>query len=136
MDYSYLLAPFITWFIAGSLKFMVNRIRFGSKAIQLVGYGGLPSNHSAIVTCMTTLIAMKEGIQHPAFGAALTIAFIVILDASSLRMHVGNQSKEINKINVLKEGYKPLRERIGHSKIEIMAGIVVGVIVGIIISQQ
>ena len=72
MDYSYLLTPFIAWLIAGSLKFAINTIRAEKLAFELIGYGGLPSNHAAIVSSMAGLIAFKEGVQHPAFGVAIT----------------------------------------------------------------
>ena len=135
MSYVYLIAPFLTWFIAGSLKFLVNSIRSGNAAYKLVGYGGLPSNHSAIVTCMVTLISFKEGIENPAFGVSLTLAFIVILDASSLRRQVGEHATRINLLNQSNNGYNPLRERIGHSRIEIAAGIAVGMVVGFILAM-
>lgn len=133
MDYSYLLVPFLTWFVAGSLKFVINRVKFGKGAYKLIGYGGLPSNHSAIVTSMVTLIAVKEGIDQAAFGVSLTLGFIVILDASSLRRHVGNQSREINRLNISNDSYVQLRERIGHTPLEIFAGILVGISVGTVL---
>lgn len=60
MDFAYLLTPFITWFIAGCLKFLISCIKAKQLAFGLIGYGGLPSNHSAIVSSMATLIAIKE----------------------------------------------------------------------------
>ena len=66
MDYSYLLCPFAAWLISGGLKFCINSLRAKTLAFGLIGYGGLPSNHSAIVSSMATLIALKEGIHHPA----------------------------------------------------------------------
>jgi acid phosphatase family membrane protein YuiD len=89
MEFSYVLTPFLAWLVAGLLKFSINSIKAKQLAFGLIGYGGLPSNHSAIVTSMAALIAMKEGLGHPAFGVAITLAFIVILDASSLRRQVG-----------------------------------------------
>ncbi len=65
MTYSYLVTPFLAWLCAGTLKFVVNSIRAKQLAFGLIGYGGLPSNHSAIVSSMAALIAFKEGIDHP-----------------------------------------------------------------------
>lgn len=128
MDFSYVLTPFLAWFIAGISKFIINSLKAKQLAFGLIGYGGLPSNHSSIVCSISTLIALKEGISHPAFGVAVTLAFIVILDANSLRLQVGKQAEAINKI--LAGANKPiLRERIGHTKLEIIAGIVVGIVV-------
>ena len=129
MDYVYAVTPFVAWLVAGSLKFLVNSARAGKPAFGLIGYGGLPSNHSAIVSSMAALIAFREGIGSPAFGVALTLAFIVILDASSLRKHVGRQAVAINALTATPPGAPRLRERLGHTPLEIVAGIVVGVAV-------
>jgi acid phosphatase family membrane protein YuiD len=133
MDYSYLLCPFAAWLIAGGLKFCINSLRAKTLAFGLIGYGGLPSNHSAIVSSMAALIALKEGIHHPAFGVALTLAFIVLLDASSLRKQVGKQAMLINQLAKATNLQGSLRERIGHTLIEIVAGVVVGTLVALVI---
>ena len=126
-EFSYLLTPFLAWLVAGILKFLINSLRARRLAFDLIGYGGLPSNHSAIVSSMATLIALKEGIASPAFGIAIALAFIVILDASSLRKQVGKQAVAINKLNaIVNDSQSSLRERMGHTRIEILAGIVTG----------
>ena len=68
MPYPYLLTPFIAWLVAGLLKFLINSLIAKKAATHLIGYGGLPSNHSTIVCSMVTLIGLREGIEHPAFG--------------------------------------------------------------------
>lgn len=127
MDLSYLITPFLAWLVAGVLKFLINSVRAGQLAFGLIGYGGLPSNHSSIVSSMAALIALREGIGHPAFGVAVTLAFIVMLDASSLRRQVGKQATAINRMASGQPGHEMLRERMGHSRLEIAAGVVTGV---------
>lgn len=132
---SYLLTPFLAWFVAGVIKFLINSFRARRFAFDLIGYGGMPSNHSAIVAAMTVLIAFKEGIDSPAFGVAITLAFVVILDANSLRRQIGKHAREINKLNKLtKENPLLLRERMGHTHYEILAGVLVGALVGSLVS--
>lgn len=130
MNYSYLITPFLTWFICGVIKFLINSIKTKKMAFDLIGYGGMPSNHSAIVSSMVSLIGFKEGIEHPAFGVSLTLAFIVLLDANSLRNQIGNQAISINKL--FPENTIKLREQIGHSKLEIFFGVLVGMLVGLL----
>ncbi len=48
MDFSYVAAPFIAWFVTGVLKFLVNYVREKRLAVDLVGCGGMPSNHASI----------------------------------------------------------------------------------------
>jgi hypothetical protein len=131
MDFSYLLTPFLAWLVAGVTKFIVNSCREKKLAFDLIGYGGMPSNHSAIVSSMVALIALKEGIGNAAFGVAVTLAFIVMLDASSLRRQVGKQAAAINQLAESSKTHQPLRERMGHTRIEIGAGILVGTLVAI-----
>jgi hypothetical protein len=130
MNLVYLLTPFSAWLITGLLKFLVNSLKAKKLAFGLIGYGGFPSNHSAIVSSMAALIAFKEGIDHPAFGVAVTLAFIVILDAHSLRRQIGKHAVVINQMMMASGDYPPLRERMGHTAVEIAAGVLVGVGIG------
>jgi acid phosphatase family membrane protein YuiD len=134
MDLSYLLTPLLTWMVVGPIKFLITSVRQRRLAFNLVGNGGFPSNHSAVVTSMATLIALHEGIGHPAFGVAVTLAFIVMIDANSLRQHVGRHAVAINKLaasNVAgADQHVHLRERMGHTLVEIGGGIVTGIAMG------
>ncbi len=127
MDLGYLILPFITWLIAGSTKFIISSIRARQLAFNRIGYGGIPSNHSAIVSAMVVLIALREGVSNPIFGIAVTLAFIVIMDAGGLRQHIGSHAQALNILSKHQRDGARLRENIGHSKIEIIAGIIVGI---------
>ena len=133
MDFTYLLTPFVTWLVVGPIKFLINSARQRRWAFNLVGNGGFPSNHSSVVTSMATLIALREGMDHPAFGVAVTLAFIVMIDANSLRQHVGRQAGAINRLAVDVTGHQILRERMGHTLVEICGGIVTGIGMGFLV---
>ena len=136
MFYPYLVTPFLAWFVAGSLKFVINSLIAKKAATDLIGYGGFPSNHSTIVCSMTALIGLREGPDSPAFGVAITLAFIVMLDASSLRRQVGKQAGALNKLARQENPTAPqLRERMGHTPLEIAAGVVVGTLVALAINH-
>jgi acid phosphatase family membrane protein YuiD len=111
--------------VTGFVKLMVNSWREKRLAMDLMGYGGMPSNHSSIMSTITTLIGLKEGFSHPAFGIALATAMIVIFDASSLRRQVGFHAEALNSLR----GNRTLRERIGHLRTEIAAGIFLGMLI-------
>ncbi len=130
MDIAYLVTPLLTWITVGPIKFLINSVRARKWAFNLVGNGGFPSNHSAVVSSMATLIALREGIGHPAFGVAVTLCFIVIIDANSLRQHVGRQAAAINRLAEDKPDYKRLRERMGHTVVEICGGLATGIALG------
>ena len=127
MDYSYVITPFLAWFSAGVLKFMVNSFKAKQLAFKLIGYGGWPSNHSAIVSSVAALIALKEGVESPVFCLAITLAFIVMLDAKGLRRELGKHAVVINRAFKGAADHQPLRERMGHKGVEIFAGVIVGI---------
>jgi acid phosphatase family membrane protein YuiD len=61
---------------------------------------------------------------------AITLAFIVILDAGSLRRQIGRQAESINRLANQRNQSFGLRERIGHTKSEIFGGVALGLFVG------
>lgn len=130
MPYAYVLTPVLAWLVAGVTKFVINCLRARRLAFDLIGYGGLPSNHSAIVSSMCVLIGCKEGLDSPALGVAITLAFIVLLDATSLRGHVGRQAAAVNALLSAQGAPPRLRERIGHTPLEVLCGLMVGSGVG------
>jgi len=133
MEIIYLITPVLTWMVVGPIKFLISSVRYRRWAFDLVGNGGFPSNHSAVVSSMATLIALREGMGHPAFGVAVTLAFIVMIDANSLRQHVGRHAVTLNRLNEGKEDYVILRERMGHTRLEIAGGILTGIGMGFLI---
>jgi acid phosphatase family membrane protein YuiD len=126
VDLSYPLIPAFAWLAAGSCKFVINSAKSKRLAFDLIGYGGMPSTHTSIVCAIAALIGFKEGVGNPAFGVAVTLAFIVIIDANGLRRQIGKQAQAINQLNA-NTSATPLRERMGHTRAEIAAGIVVGI---------
>ena len=132
MEIIYLITPVLTWMVVGPIKFLISSVRYRRWAFDLVGNGGFPSNHSAVVSSMATLIALREGMGHPAFGVAVTLAFIVMIDANSLRQHVGRQAAAINRLaaETASAAHTHLRERMGHTLVEIGGGIVTGILMG------
>lgn len=136
MFYPYLVTPFVAWLLAGSIKFVINSLITKKAATDLIGYGGLPSNHTTIVCSMATLIGLREGLDNPAFGVAVTLAFIVMLDAASLRTQVGKHASALNQLSRHDNLSAPrLRERMGHTPLEIAVGVVVGALVAIAINH-
>ncbi|MEW7850759.1 divergent PAP2 family protein [Massilia aurea] len=133
MEFIYLVTPVLTWMVVGPIKFLISSVRYRRWAFDLVGNGGFPSNHSAVVSSMATLIALREGMGHPAFGVAVTLAFIVMIDANSLRQHVGRHAVTLNRLHDGKQDYVILRERMGHTRFEIAGGILTGIGMGFLL---
>jgi acid phosphatase family membrane protein YuiD len=129
MNLSYLVTPLMAWVFAGFTKFCINSLKRRCLAFDQIGYGGMPSTHSAIVCSTACLIALKHGVGTSAFGVAFTIAIVVMLDANSLRRQIGRHAVEINKISKnLNFSPTQLRERMGHTRTEIAGGVLVGIL--------
>lgn len=126
----YVAAPFLAWLIAGVLKYIINHIRYDN-ARERIGNGGFPSNHTTIMTTTVMLIGIEEGFTSSGFGLGAAITFIVIIDATGLRRHVGYHAKAINGMTVSSE---KLRESMGHKPLEIVGGLVLGTLLAYAIS--
>lgn len=123
----YVLAPFLGWFFSGVTKFLINYLCFGSSiAKSRMGNGGFPSTHASIMSTTTTLIGWEEGFMTPVFGLAIAVTYIVIIDATGLRRHVGYHAEALNKSNQTLN----LRERMGHTRVEVAGGIALGILLG------
>ncbi|WP_235941263.1 divergent PAP2 family protein [Paenibacillus puerhi] len=122
----YALAPLIGWLVAGSLKFAINHLRYGN-ARERIGNGGFPSTHTTIVATTAALIGFGEGFDSAAFGLGVAVVFIVIIDATGLRRHVGRHAEALNGLRP--EGRK-LRVSMGHSALEVIGGLALGGLLG------
>lgn len=133
----YFLAPFIGWLVSGVLKFIINYVRFGSDARSRIGNGGFPSTHTTVMTTTVMLIGLNEGFLSPIFGLGVAVTYIIIIDATGLRMQVGKQAARLNQIAELDpesgEVKVKFRESMGHTRFEILGGLVLGIILGFIL---
>jgi acid phosphatase family membrane protein YuiD len=98
--------------------------------------GGLPSSHSSLITATTLSIGLYHGFSNPLFGLAMAISMIVIYDATGVRRQAGLHARVINEI--MQEIFagrpvpeKKLREVLGHTPVEAIAGILLGIIIAI-----
>jgi uncharacterized protein len=126
VDVTYLLAPLIAWVTAGSVKLAISVLRSGRLDWAHVGLGGLPSNHTAVVSATAVLIGLRDGVTTPLFALALTLALIVIFDALHLRREVGAHAVALNHLFGSDVKRPRLREHIGHQRVEVVGGLLVG----------
>jgi len=102
----------------------------------LLSAGGMPSSHSALVTGVTVGIGQTMGYNSPLFALALVTSAIVIYDATGVRRQAGDQARVLNlMIEELLTGHplaeKELKEVLGHTPREVVAGIALGVAVAL-----
>ncbi|GAB4117402.1 MAG: divergent PAP2 family protein [Candidatus Caldatribacteriota bacterium] len=103
---------------------------------RFIGMGGMPSTHSALAICVTSVIGLSEGWDSALFALSLIISFIIMADAAGVRRETGEQAKVLNKI--LLEFFeehkirdKRFKELIGHTPFEVIVGALIGLVLGV-----
>lgn len=131
----FLLTSVSSWFIAQVLKTIIFAIitkHFDWH--RLFGDGGMPSGHSATVSSLATVCALVYGPGSAIFAIASILAIIVCHDAMGVRWETGKQAFIINEIikafEELSQESLPevkLKEFVGHTPIQVTAGILIGI---------
>ena len=134
----YIYIPFLLWFGIQLFKLIYDLIttkKFNFK--RIMGAGGMPSSHSAVVVGLATLIGKYEGVDSAIFGLAFIVAFVVMYDACGVRRAAGKQAALLNKL-VETPGLtgvqvsEKLVEVLGHTPVQVIVGALIGVVVGLI----
>lgn len=139
LEYKYLIVPFATWFFIQLFKLIYDLVttkKFNFK--RILGAGGMPSSHSAVVVSLATMIGKSQGITSPIFGLAVIFAFIVMYDAAGVRRAAGKQAQILNKIVQTPgltgvEVTEKLQEFLGHTPTQVFVGAFIGLIVGFVL---
>lgn len=138
MQYKYLVVPLATWFFIQLFKLIYDLVttkQFNFK--RILGAGGMPSSHSAVVTSLATMVGISQGIESPMFAIAIVFAFVVMYDACGVRRAAGKQAKVLNEIVNTPglsgvEVTEKLQEVLGHTPIQVFVGAIIGIIVGFV----
>lgn len=135
----YIYIPLLIWFFIQLFKVVTDLIinkKFNFK--RIMGAGGMPSSHSAVVTSLATLIGKNEGVDTSLFAVSVIFAMIVMYDAAGVRRAAGKQARLLNKI-VETPGLTNLQvqeklvEVLGHTPLQVIVGAIIGIIVGLLV---
>jgi len=126
----YIIIPISSAILSQFIKVLIEFIKYKKLSLKrfIDGMGGIPSTHSTLVTSITTLLFLTQGIS-PLSGVTLIFSLIVIYDSMGIRYESGKQAEVINEI-----AGSNLEEKIGHSPIETFTGVIVGILFTLIIS--
>lgn len=135
----YIYIPISLWFFIQLFKVLTDLYKekkFNFK--RIMGAGGMPSSHSAVVTSLFTLIGKYEGVDTPIFALALVFGFVVMYDACGVRRAAGKQAKLLNRIIETPglsavQVQEKLVEVLGHTPIQVFVGALIGVVAGILL---
>ena len=137
-----LVSAVLGWVVAPGLKTLIDfALNKSFNKERLVGSGGMPSSHSATVCGLTTAAVIKYGVGSFEFAISFVLSMIVMYDAIGVRRETGKQAKLLNSIlmeNPLKLSAEVLQERlkeyVGHTPLQVVAGALLGVFLAIGIS--
>lgn len=135
----FIVVPVCIWFCIQIFKTLTDLIinkKLDMK--RLLGAGGMPSSHSAVVTSLAVMIGKEYGFNSGIFAIALVFSFVVMYDAAGVRRAAGKQARILNKILdtpglTIGEVQEKLVEVLGHTPIQVFVGAAIGVFIGAII---
>ncbi len=142
MSNSILWSSLLAWFIAQFLKVVLTIIFMKKLDLRrFVGSGGMPSSHTALVVSLATSIGLAEGFDSPLFALATAVSLVVMYDAAGVRRAAGKQAAILNEIIAALQTHQSipnekLKELIGHTPIEVIAGALLGIIVSLIFAYS
>lgn len=148
----------LAWFSAQLIKTILYCLEHRTLNLErMVGAGGMPSAHSALVCSITLAMAKKTGFSSPEFALALAFAGIVMYDAMGVRRAAGEQAKVLNRMmfdlrwnteglfgafapnkteNEASREQEPeekeLKEFLGHTPLEVLGGALLGILIAML----
>jgi acid phosphatase family membrane protein YuiD len=139
LDNHVLIAGFISWILAQSLKLPIDYCRTHRwNWALLFSAGGMPSSHTALMISTTLAIGLYQGFDSSLFALAVAMTMIVIYDAAGVRRQAGIHAQKINLlINELFTGQPitdtRLKEVLGHTPREVFGGAILGIVDTVIV---
>jgi acid phosphatase family membrane protein YuiD len=132
----YLLKPLLAWLMAQVIKIIIEAFR--NKKVdfkRIAGAGGMPSSHAALTVALTSALWKDFGPNNPLVAVTAVFTLIVLYDAAGVRRAAGKQAAVLNliieELTLHKQlSEKRLKELLGHTPLQVLAGILLGILVG------
>ena len=127
-----------SWLLAQVSKTLIYAIKTGKlEMTRLLGDGGMPSGHAATVTSLAAASALEFGTDSFAFALSTVLALVVCHDAMGVRLETGKQAAALNALlqtlGTGQEKEKKLKEFVGHTPLQVLAGALLGIIIALIV---
>ncbi len=130
-------AAALAWAIAQGLKVILTlAISRKFDATRVFGSGGMPSSHSAMTCAMLMMVGFREGFTSTMFALAFCFSGVVMYDAAGVRRSTGKNAAVLNRLldRLTSDGLildeEHLKELVGHTPIQVVAGALLGILVG------
>lgn len=135
-----LISGAVGWFTAQFCKTLLYAVLNHKLDItRFWGDGGMPSAHSATVSCMAVSAGLVYGVGSFQFAICVIFALITMRDAMGVRLETGKQAKLLNEMVRLFSKDKPelpeerLKELVGHTPLQVVSGCVTGCVMAFVI---
>ena len=90
----YINVAITAWFLAQLSKTLLTLVLKKKLVMErMIGAGGMPSSHTALVCSLTIAMARKTGVSSAEFALALALACIVMYDAMGVRRAQENMQR-------------------------------------------
>ena len=134
--------PLSAWIIAQIVKTIVNfcvtkELNFE----RLIGDGGMPSCHSAVVMALATTCGITYGFGSGIFAISFILATVVMHDATGVRRETGKQAATLKRLAELVNSAvadpddhvrtEKLKELVGHSPLQVAMGGLLGTAIAV-----
>ena len=136
------IVPLAAWLLAQITKTIISFFVTKEFRIErLVGDGGMPSCHSAIVSSLTVMCGLLYGFNSGLFAISFIVATVVMHDATGVRLETGKQAVTLKQLADLvndaiagpdeKIRTEKLKELVGHTPLQVVVGGILGALVSI-----
>ena len=140
LSVEYLLSPGASWIVSQAIKITIDSVKNRKLSLdRLFGDGGMPSTHSAVVCALATTCWLCFGFTSIQFAISVVLAFLMMHDASGIRMESGKQAKAINDLHerlktlIKTPAEERLEEFLGHTHLQVLMGALLGIAVALIV---
>ena len=132
----------VGWLTAQILKTIIHTALTRSfVAERMVGSGGMPSSHSSTVCALAASTCLQYGSASFEFAIAAFFAIVVMYDAIGVRRETGIQAKVLNEMieqfSHMGKGVSmedKLKEFVGHTPLQVLAGAILGILIAFVIA--
>ena len=134
--------PLSAWIIAQIVKTIVNFCMTKELNFErLIGDGGMPSCHSAVVMALTVMCGITYGFGSEIFAISFILATVVMHDATGVRRETGKQAATLKRLAELVNSAvadpddhvrtEKLKELVGHSPLQVAMGGLLGTAIAV-----
>jgi len=133
----FLISAVAAWLTAQLIKTILYLLYFREFNFERMwGSGGMPSAHSATVCALAAAAGLRYGFDAYPFAIAAVLALVVMYDACGVRRAAGQHAKILNELEeiIFSKELSPedrLKELIGHTPLQVLAGALLGIVVAV-----